>query len=177
MKVRNVMTDNVETCREDDTLDAAAMKMWNRDCGAVPIVTSDGRVAGIVTDRDICMALVTQNRLANQIRTGEIMARSIYSINENDNVDDAIDLMRDYKIRRIPVVDVDQKLVGILSLSDIVTHADKHKGKKHISNKDALKAVKAVSEPRNSDNSASPQQDDTAPVVSETPDVAVTGLS
>lgn len=68
MKVQDIMTADVETCRLDDTLDRPAAIMWERDCGVVPVVDDESRIVGMLTDRDICMAAYTQGRPLPEIR-------------------------------------------------------------------------------------------------------------
>src|SRR5690242_8490683 len=78
MKVQDVMTRNVEACLPETDLAAAAMMMWRQDCGVIPVTNRDGRVAGVVTDRDICMAVATQHRLADQIHVNEIISGKVH---------------------------------------------------------------------------------------------------
>ncbi len=147
MKVRSVMTSEVQACRPQDNLAAAAMIMWHHDCGVVPVIDSEHRPVGVLTDRDICMAITLKDRPASAIPVGETMATDISSVNPDDDVDDALKLMSARQIRRLLVVDSDGRLNGILSTSDIVRHTDKGKSKKHISNKDTMKMLHAVSKP------------------------------
>ena len=72
----------------------------------------------------------------------------LFSTGPEDGIDDALDLMAENQLRRLPVVDADGSLCGILSISDVIRHSDKGKGKKHVSNKDAMKALKAICAPR-----------------------------
>jgi CBS domain-containing protein len=147
MKVKSVMTTDVQACRPEDSLSVAALIMWNRDCGVVPVVDHEGRVAGVITDRDICMAAATNGRLASDIRVGETISGAVYFVAPEESVQNAIDLMRERKVRRVPVVDGEGKLVGILSVGDIARHSDKGKSKKHVSNRETMKLVKSISEP------------------------------
>jgi predicted transcriptional regulator len=142
------MTDDAQACNAGETLAAAAMIMWNRDCGIVPVLDGDGRVTGMISDRDICMAVSTQGKPASDIRVGDVMSKMIYSVSPDHDIYDAIGIMRDHQIRRLPVVDEEGHLQGILSVGDIVRNADKGKSKKHVSNKEAMKLLKAVSQPR-----------------------------
>jgi CBS domain-containing protein len=147
MKVKNVMTRDVVPVRTDETLTAAAMVMWNHDCGVVPVVDNDRRVAGILTDRDICMATAMQGRKPSDVRAGECMSKIVFSVHEEDNVQDALDMMADNQLRRLPVVDAEGGLAGIISISDIARNSDKGKSKKHISHGEAMRVLKAVSAP------------------------------
>lgn len=148
MKVQDVMTRDVAACGVGDDLAAAGVVMWNRDCGAVPIVDGEGVVVGMITDRDICMSVVLRRRLAHEISVGEVMSGNVRSCAPVDDIRDALRIMQDEKLRRLPVVEADGTLCGILSISDIVRHAEKGKSKKHVSHKEAMTTLKAISEPR-----------------------------
>lgn len=147
MYVQDVMSYNVGACGPEATLADAARIMWDRDCGAVPIIDGEKRVVGMVTDRDICMALSTQNRLASEVKVGEVMSQSLRTCTPVDDIREAMELMRHDQLRRLPVVDGQGRLAGILSVSDIVRHADKGKSKKHVSHRDAMALLKAITKP------------------------------
>jgi CBS-domain-containing membrane protein len=123
------------------------MVMWNHDCGVVPVVDNDHRVAGILTDRDICMATAMQGRRPAEVRAGECMSKIVFSVHEEDNIQDALDIMAEHQLRRLPVVDSEGGLAGIVSLSDIARHSGKGKSKKHVSHGEAMRVLKAVSTP------------------------------
>jgi CBS domain-containing protein len=123
MKVEELMTTEVGCCRPYDAADQAAKIMWERDCGAAPVVDQDGRVVAVLTDRDICMAAFTQGRSLADIRVSSAMSRSLWSCRADDDVKDAEKAMRTRQVRRLPVVDAEGRLVGILSLSDLARQA------------------------------------------------------
>jgi CBS domain-containing protein len=125
MKVENLMTKIVASCREDMPLSAAAKLMWDCDCGSVPVVSSDGRVIGMITDRDICMAAWMQNRPLSAIPVWEAMSREVYACTPDESVASAERLMCSRQVRRLPVVDEERRLVGMLSLADLVRHAQR----------------------------------------------------
>ena len=125
MKVADSMTRDVRACSVHDSLNAAARVMWENDCGCVPIVDSQGRLVGIVTDRDICMAAYTQGVPLEAIPLERVMAARVISCARTDELDTAHRLMRKHEIHRLPVVDSRGRLTGILSLSDIVNQASK----------------------------------------------------
>ena len=127
MEVRELMTTNVAWVRRSDSLSAAAQCMWERDCGAVPVIEDEtGSVVGMLTDRDICMACWTKNRPPCDICVVDAMSQSLYHCLPDDSVEAAERLMRSSQVRRIPVLDRERRLVGILSLADIVTRAHEH---------------------------------------------------
>jgi CBS-domain-containing membrane protein len=93
--------------------------MWNSDCGFVPVVDPDGRVVGIVTDRDICMGAYTQGRPLHEINVEIVMSREVFVCRPSDSPAQAQALMQQHKVRRLPVVDGEERVIGILSLGDI----------------------------------------------------------
>ncbi|MCA1636095.1 MAG: CBS domain-containing protein [Acidobacteria bacterium] len=145
--VENVMTRDVEACGPEDTLAAAASVMWRRDCGVVPVVDEERRIVGIVTDRDICMALATRPQVASEVRVAEVMSREVRSCNAVDDIQEALETMRRERLRRLPVLDGGGKLAGVLSTSDIVLHSDHGKSKRHVSHREAMSLLKAISQP------------------------------
>jgi CBS domain-containing protein len=120
MKVSDLMSRQVASIRVTDHASAAARLMWDCDCGAVPVLDEDSRAVGIITDRDICMATLHQDRPASAIAIWEAMSKTLHSCAPDDNVGTAAELMRKYQIRRVPVLDKERRLVGILSLADVV---------------------------------------------------------
>ncbi|MGB8330378.1 MAG: CBS domain-containing protein, partial [Polyangiales bacterium] len=100
-------------------LSTAAQLMWEHDFGALPVMGSDDRVIGIVTDRDICMAAYTQGRPLHAISVQVAMAKEVFTCRPEDSVEDAEHLMGDKQIRRLPVLDEAGQLVGMLSLGDV----------------------------------------------------------
>jgi CBS domain-containing protein len=123
MKVQDLMTRDVGTCRPFAGADEGARVMWERDCGAVPIVDQEGRVVAMLTDRDVCMAALTQGRALSEIRIASAMSRSLWCCRPEDELSQAEEVMKSRKVRRLPVVDGDGKLLGILSLSDLARAA------------------------------------------------------
>lgn len=150
MKVQEIMTTEVGNCGLETNLAAVARIMWERDCGAVPVLDHEGRAIGILTDRDICMALTTRNHLASELTAGDVISGTIQTCAPEDAVGKALQTMRDAQLRRLPVVDADGKLKGILSINDIILNSKKGKSKKgaHVSHGDVIETLKALSEHR-----------------------------
>lgn len=123
MKVQDLMSSRVLTCAASEPLSAAARIMWEHDCGCVPVVSSEGILVGIVTDRDVCMAAYTQGRPIEAIPVHVAMAKSVQSISAADSVEKALKLMSERQVRRLPVVDHWHRVVGIVSLADLARHA------------------------------------------------------
>ena len=124
MNVRQLMTEHPTTCRVGDSASDAARIMWDCDCGAVPVLDDQDRVAGIVTDRDICMAAAMSNRPASQIAVSEVISGEVFACAPEDGVSEALATMQRRQVLRLPVVDKDGALQGILSMNDIVLRAE-----------------------------------------------------
>jgi len=121
MKVEEIMQRTVKVCTQDDTLNTAAQLMWENDCGCVPVVATDGKgaIVGMISDRDVCMAAYTQGKCLNEIPVGVAMAHSVLSCKPGDDLALAEAMMREARIHRIPVVNENGAVLGILSLTDI----------------------------------------------------------
>jgi CBS-domain-containing membrane protein len=113
------MTPRVRTCTPNDSLACATQIMWDSDCGAVPIVAADGRLCGLVTDRDACMAAYTKGLPLSAIRIADVMAKRVHTCKPDDTLTHAILLMANAEVRRVPVVDGDGRPLGMLSLADV----------------------------------------------------------
>jgi CBS domain-containing protein len=119
VRVDQLMSHPVVTCRTDDNLNSVAALMWDHDCGVVPIVDEAGRLAGILTDRDICMAAYTQGRRLHEIPVASVMSRQVHVCRPDDPIARAEESMELHQVRRIPVVDGVGRPVGLLSLNDL----------------------------------------------------------
>jgi CBS domain-containing protein len=125
MKVSDLMTKPVKACYPHDSLNRAAQLMWENDCGAVPIVDAESKVIGMLTDRDICMAAYTKGIALIDASVASVMSRDVSICNPSDNISAAAERMRERQIRRLPVVDKNQRLIGILSVSDIARETER----------------------------------------------------
>ena len=144
MIVNDIMSSNVKSCSTDTSLAQVAIMMWENDCGSVPVV-NDNRPVGIVTDRDIAMCCALNNRAPSELSVLIVMAdRTLYTCTTTDTVEDALAVMKDKKVRRLPVVDEEGCLAGMLSIDDIISYADKGKLKKAPSYDVTMSALKAV---------------------------------
>lgn len=127
MKVEDVMTHDPQTCGPEDDLATAANVMWDLDCGCVPVVGDGRRIVGMLTDRDACMAAFLNGRPLHELRVGAVMSKDIATCKPTDDLQDAQALMRVKRVRRLPVVDAEDRVVGILSLHDVARVAAKDK--------------------------------------------------
>lgn len=124
MKVQDVMMRTPASCGTETDLGSAVEVLWNRNCGFLPVVNAQGKVIGVVTDRDICIALGTRNRLPGEITVGEIISGKVFACRPEDDLRTALTVMGQEKVRRLPVIGSDGRLEGILSMDDIVLHAE-----------------------------------------------------
>jgi CBS domain-containing protein len=124
MKVKDVMMRTPYACHQDTNLGAATELMWKGNCGFLPVLDSTGKIRAVLTDRDICIALGTRNVLAGEITVAEIAHDKLFTCGPDDNIHDALRVMRDGHVRRLPVVNSDSKVVGIVSLHDILLRAE-----------------------------------------------------
>ncbi|HXX93429.1 MAG TPA: CBS domain-containing protein [Planctomycetota bacterium] len=129
MRVQDICTRQVQSCVPGTNLAEAAKILWECDCGIVPVIDDQRKLVGVITDRDICMAVATRHKLASELRVGEVMSRDVRFCQPEDEVLDALHTMREAQIRRLPVVDGHRTLVGILSVSDAVLASRAAKGK------------------------------------------------
>jgi CBS domain-containing protein len=123
MRVQEVMARDPKTCRANDTLVAAARILWDHDCGCVPVVDDQGKPVGIVTDRDACMAAYTRGRRLDEIAVHGAMAKTLFTCRADDGLAQAIALMQQKQVRRLPVVDERGRLCGVLSVTDALRAA------------------------------------------------------
>jgi len=119
MRIDQIMTANVKTCRPTDTLDVAAKLMWDHDIGAVVIVDDRGQVIGMVTDRDACMAAFTQHQPLHGLSCTVAMTTHVVTCRPEDTDVAVARLMAKNKIRRLPVIDEAQRPIGLVSLNDL----------------------------------------------------------
>jgi CBS-domain-containing membrane protein len=119
MTVADFMTSDVATCKTTDSLNRAAQLMWERRCGCVPVLDDNGRVVGMLTDRDLSMAAYTQGRRLDDMPATTAMSHSLQSCLPSASIEEAEDLMMAHAVRRLVVVDADGRLCGIVSVDDL----------------------------------------------------------
>lgn len=148
MKVQEVMTQDVKFCELETNLAAVAELLWQADCGAVPVLDGD-KLMGMITDRDVCIALGTKNVLASDLSAGDLLSHEVFTCAPQDEIHQALKTMRTHKVRRLPVVDHLGRLAGILSINEIVLRSHKTPRKPgDISYEDVVTTVKAICEHR-----------------------------
>ncbi|HUJ57328.1 MAG TPA: CBS domain-containing protein [Kofleriaceae bacterium] len=148
MNVEELMTKPVVTIREEEPLNVAAQKMWDNDCGVLPVVGSDGKLVGVLTDRDICMSAWSRGQLLGSIRTGDAMSKQVYSVKADQEVGLAELLMAEHQIRRLPVVDANDKPIGLVSMNDFAREAARPGSRIKDGVARALNTLAAICKPR-----------------------------
>ena len=150
MKVVDVMTKAPAYCGPETNLAAAVEILWNNDCGLLPIVDSKEKLLGVVTDRDMCVALGTRNRLPSEITVKDVTAGKIVACKPDDDLRKVLATMAEAKVRRLPVTDAAGKLQGILSMDDVVLHTQTEGIKRdaELSAEDVVNTLKAVYTPQ-----------------------------
>ena len=148
MKVKEVMTPDAKAIWITESLADAAKSMWENDCGVLPIIKDGRRVIGMITDRDICMATAMKERNPASISVEEVMTGTVYAAAPEEDIEQALKTMRKHKVRRLPVLNLEGELEGILSMNDIVLKAKGRNGKKapQINYADVVKTYQAICE-------------------------------
>ena len=125
MQVAEIMTSDVASCRATDTLAEAVRLMAELDCGCIPVTAdpSSRRVVGIVTDRDICLASYRLGKPFDELRVRDAMTQPVRTCSPEASASEAEYVMRDARVRRLPVVDAQGAMVGIISLTDLAREA------------------------------------------------------
>jgi CBS domain-containing protein len=146
MNVKDIMQRPVITANRSDTLNEAARCMWDHDLGSLPVVDDEGRLAGMITDRDVCMAAYTQGRSLAEIATASAMCSQVLACHVDDSVETAEQLMREGQVRRLPVVDNDGRPIGVVALNDLTRIAAN--ARKSTVDRDVIQTLAAISAPR-----------------------------
>ena len=122
-RIRELMTENPKTVSSDATVVEAARVMRDGDVGLVPVVDGD-RLVGTVTDRDIAIRVVAEERDPNTTTVRETASTELVTIDPEQDLDEALRLMAQHQVRRLPVVEEDGRLVGIVAQADVARHGE-----------------------------------------------------
>lgn len=156
MKAKDLMSRSVVTCRMDDNLAEVAALMWAERCGALPVLGANGRLASMITDRDVAIALGTRNLRASDVLVHQVVLSRVFTCAEHDEMERALSIMVAQNVRRLPVIDGEAALVGILSIDDFLLHTQP--GKAGVLSLEALEAVKTIVEDRQRGRSHPPAE-------------------
>jgi CBS domain-containing protein len=141
MNVEQLMTPSPATCGMTDNLAQVVERMWDANCGIVPVVDDTGRVLAVITDRDICVAAATRGLAPGDIRAEDMQRKPVVSCRPDDTVKDALRLMAEHRVRRLPVTSDKGILHGIISLDDIAITAG---ARNTVSAAEVLSTMKAI---------------------------------
>jgi CBS domain-containing protein len=141
MDVRSVMTPDPACCTRSSTLDTVARMMIDNDCGEIPVVDDheSRKPVGVITDRDIAVRAVAMGAVPGQSSAGDYMTSPVITVRPEDSLTACCDVMEQHQIRRVLVVDGDERVCGIVSLADVSRHAAQSA---------TAEVVKEVSEPQ-----------------------------
>lgn len=149
MKIEELMKAEVQTCHPNTDLATVAMLMWNYDCGAIPVVDDTGVPVGIITDRDIAMGSAFDSKPLREIQTQQVTNhRKLTTCNIDDDVQTAMSIMKKEQIHRLPVVNTDGFLQGIVSMDDLILKAQpKEMKSKTVSFDQVMSTLKSICAP------------------------------
>lgn len=129
MNVNEIMVTEVKTCSRETTLAEIARLMWDNDCGAIPVVNQQGKPVGIVTDRDIAMSSMLNQKPLWELNADQVIqGQRLSTCQQESAVEDCLTKMEQNGIRRLPVVDGKGRLAGIVSIGDTLAFANKSGG-------------------------------------------------
>lgn len=146
MKVKDIMTKEPRTCTGDTTVAAAASLLWEGDCGILPVV-EDGKLVGVVPDRDMYIALATRNARPSQLKVGAVARTTVAACEPEDDVHRALATMKHERVRRLPVVGFGGTVLGVVSMNDILLAAGAGKPVRSEEVVDTLQAICAHHHP------------------------------
>jgi CBS domain-containing protein len=141
MKVKEIMIRDVKCCHPGNNLEQAAEIMAKGDCGVLPVLDESGHLLCMITDRDICIALGACNRRPSEVRVSEVTSARYFACNADEDILSALETMATQAVRRLPVLDKEKRLAGILSMDDIVLYA---KPNSEVSFEEVIMTLKAI---------------------------------
>lgn len=141
MKVKDIMTAQPQTCALDTNLAAAAALMLQADCGILPVVDEHAKLVGVVTDRDMYVALATRDKRASHIPVGEVARKDVFTCGPDDDVHTALEIMKQHHVRRLPVEGFGHTVLGLISMNDIVLSAGP---KKAVRSDEVVETLQAI---------------------------------
>ena len=144
MKVRDVMTKQAASCGQEMNLAQAVELMWKNACGFLPVAGEGGNVIGVITDRDISIALGTRDRRASEVCVRSVMSPRLFTCTPDDDVHTALKTLKSEGIRRLPVIDREGMLMGVLSIDDVILNARVDAVKKDISYADIENTYRVI---------------------------------
>ena len=144
-KTSEIMTKDPVSLSPGDTAQQAAQLMKSNHIGPIPVVDGERKLVGIVTDRDLAIKVVAEGRSAQDTKVSDVMSSKLFTCGPNDDVEKAIETMEEHQVRRIPVVDDQNRLLGIVAQADVATRSGQTKR--------LGKAVEGISSPSKTESS------------------------
>lgn len=138
-----IMTSEPVTCSPGDDLGRAAQIMWDHDTGLVPIVDGEGKVVGLLTDRDVCMAAHLRGEPLRHVRVDSAMSKCVHACRPDDTIAHALEVMRRERVRRLPVLAAGGNLLGVVTLGDVARRIDP----RSTAGAEVVRALTAISAP------------------------------
>jgi CBS domain-containing protein len=126
--LERIMTEDVSTVRPEDSVQHAARIMRDEDCGALPVVDRYGRAVGMITDRDITCRIVADGRDLRRARVSDAMTGDIFACPFDSSIEDVMRVMSEHQVRRIPITDDRDRVIGIVSQGDLARFVDRNRG-------------------------------------------------
>ena len=128
-KCNEVMTKNPVCCLPNDMVAKVAKSMKSKNVGSIPVIDNEKtrKLVGIVTDRDLALKIVAKELDAKSTKVEAVMTRKVVTCSAEDDLQKALDAMSEHQLRRIPVVDNDNKILGIIAQADVAMRVDKPK--------------------------------------------------
>ena len=151
MKIENLMTSTVLACRTTDPLSTVAQTMWDCDVGCLPVLDGEERVVGMITDRDMLMATHLRGAALWSLTASDVMANLVHALAATDSARDALDLMARHQLRRLPVLDAEGRLLGIVSLGSLACAASN--GSSPLQPREVAATLAAICSPRGANGS------------------------
>jgi len=140
-KCKDVMTQDPVCCFPTDTVSHAAQLMKDEDVGSIPVIENEQtmKLVGILTDRDLALQVVATERDAKSMQVEDVMTYDVITCRAGDDVQKAVEAMSQHQLRRIPVIDADHRIVGIISQADVATQVER--------SDEVAEMVKEISQP------------------------------
>ena len=149
MNVRDIMSCTVSCCGPNDDLESIALMMMSNDCGSIPITNDLGQPIGMITDRDIAIAAAARHKALWQLHADDFLTGQPVSVcNMDDDIHAALAVMQRARVHRLPVVNGDSEVLGILSMDDVISYAERGvrgQGSPGLSYDDAIMTLKSMS--------------------------------
>ena len=146
MKVKDIMTCEAKFCDLNASLAEAAQTMWGTDCGVLPVLKDGKEIVGLITDRDICMAMAMRDCNPATVSAEKVISGAVYSVTPEEDIHQALEIMQQHKVRRLPVVTPEGELAGMLSMNDVVLKAEeaRNTGAPELTYADVVNTYKAI---------------------------------